>query len=447
LFILFIYMKTCAFSLFLFFFTVFPVQALECSTAQGCYRPGAEIAGPDCSCPWIDGGDNSRCIEGGCPQIIDCQWSDWSVCSVKCGGGIQTRTIEVQPQNGGKECPGSDTQTCNTDPCPWRRGECNTDIGEYTCIQVGQDEETAGPTTYETEEECREDTENKCIKDISDEVEKVMGDCWNRRTYSFMKRNSFRTGFTNNDYVVGDANNDGYDDIVALKYKTDDDPEAFLQVLENIRKGDGSFDKLSIGTTMNLPDLIYYSRTHFINIGKYGSISKNRIIIGEGFHDPWIEGSAKFKINEYGSGDNWENVETYNCLGDSYLGPSYTVDINGDGYDDMVLNSSRSPKWFLFEGSGDENIFSGFTKYTTQAAPYVFGGSIDFGDFWGNGKKGIAWKTGSSSSASVKINVYANKNNLLSSPIEIISKYHDVNTLVVDDFNGDGLDDIAVGNL
>jgi len=41
--------------------------AQQCSTTEGCYRPGASIAGPDCSCPWIDGGNNSRCIEGGCP--------------------------------------------------------------------------------------------------------------------------------------------------------------------------------------------------------------------------------------------------------------------------------------------------------------------------------------------------------------------------------------------
>lgn len=46
-------------------------------------------------------------------------WSDWSTCSVTCGGGTQTRTCtNPAPANFGADCTGSASQACNTDPCP-----------------------------------------------------------------------------------------------------------------------------------------------------------------------------------------------------------------------------------------------------------------------------------------------------------------------------------------
>lgn len=69
------------------------------------------------------------CNTNACPQ--DCvmtDWSNWEDCSATCGGGIQTRTrsVSIQPANGGADCPRTpdgqiytiDTRTCNTDPCP-----------------------------------------------------------------------------------------------------------------------------------------------------------------------------------------------------------------------------------------------------------------------------------------------------------------------------------------
>ena len=57
-----------------------------------------------------------------CNESIDCEgnWSDFSGCSVECGGGTQTRTynITTQPQYGGSPCPTSpEPQACNTDAC------------------------------------------------------------------------------------------------------------------------------------------------------------------------------------------------------------------------------------------------------------------------------------------------------------------------------------------
>ena len=47
------------------------------------------------------------------------QWSDWSPCSVACGGGTQTQTrtcSDPAPANGGQQCEGEDVKTreCNT---------------------------------------------------------------------------------------------------------------------------------------------------------------------------------------------------------------------------------------------------------------------------------------------------------------------------------------------
>lgn len=50
-------------------------------------------------------------------------WSEWSRCSVTCGGGLISRQRECSspvPQNGGKPCAGeaADYETCNKQPCP-----------------------------------------------------------------------------------------------------------------------------------------------------------------------------------------------------------------------------------------------------------------------------------------------------------------------------------------
>jgi hypothetical protein len=72
------------------------------------------------ACPWLD--EQRPCNPDPCP--VDCQvseWSDWSVCSVECGGGTQSRSrsVTAEPENGGAACPALEEQRdCNTDPCP-----------------------------------------------------------------------------------------------------------------------------------------------------------------------------------------------------------------------------------------------------------------------------------------------------------------------------------------
>eukprot|EP00927_Polykrikos_kofoidii_P023240 TRINITY_DN21471_c0_g1_i1.p1 TRINITY_DN21471_c0_g1~~TRINITY_DN21471_c0_g1_i1.p1 ORF type:complete len:744 (+),score=74.06 TRINITY_DN21471_c0_g1_i1:149-2233(+) len=55
---------------------------------------------------------------------VDCEfaeWSSWSACSAKCGGGVRTRSrvIGRKAENGGRVCEGESmsVESCNKDPC------------------------------------------------------------------------------------------------------------------------------------------------------------------------------------------------------------------------------------------------------------------------------------------------------------------------------------------
>jgi len=71
-------------------------------------------------CPKLE--ENTTCSPIACP--VDCewaQWSDWTPCSVTCGGGHRTRVREVAtaPGDGGVLCPGNNyaAETCNAEHC------------------------------------------------------------------------------------------------------------------------------------------------------------------------------------------------------------------------------------------------------------------------------------------------------------------------------------------
>ena len=61
--------------------------------------------------------DGTPIETGPTPTPVNCQWSNWGLCSETCGVGSQTRTIQVQAQNGGTECKGQNTQACNLKAC------------------------------------------------------------------------------------------------------------------------------------------------------------------------------------------------------------------------------------------------------------------------------------------------------------------------------------------
>lgn len=58
-------------------------------------------------------------------------WGTWSACDADCGPGtmLRTRSIKVQPQNGGRHCPsleqrrGCQVSTCHRHPDPAIKGK------------------------------------------------------------------------------------------------------------------------------------------------------------------------------------------------------------------------------------------------------------------------------------------------------------------------------------
>ncbi|GFS05101.1 SCO-spondin-like [Elysia marginata] len=87
------------------------------SRDRSCVTP--QHGGMDCQ-----GASNETqdCNTQPCPvDGVFLAWSEWSECSVSCGGGQQWKNRTCQaPQHGGQDCAGPDnvTQTCNTQPCP-----------------------------------------------------------------------------------------------------------------------------------------------------------------------------------------------------------------------------------------------------------------------------------------------------------------------------------------
>jgi hypothetical protein len=72
------------------------------------------------ACPALT--ESEGCNTQGCP--VDCQvsaFTGWSGCSKACEGGTQSRSrsVTVQPQNGGNACPAlTESRSCNTQACP-----------------------------------------------------------------------------------------------------------------------------------------------------------------------------------------------------------------------------------------------------------------------------------------------------------------------------------------
>ncbi|XP_012941731.1 mucin-like protein [Aplysia californica] len=85
-----------------------------------CDNPAPDHGGRDCD---VELTETEECGQQPCPidgGVED--WSEWSECSVSCGGGSQTRIRACNspsPAHGGRTCsdPLNEDQDCNTQEC------------------------------------------------------------------------------------------------------------------------------------------------------------------------------------------------------------------------------------------------------------------------------------------------------------------------------------------
>ena len=57
-------------------------------------------------------------------------WTDWSICSKTCDGGIRSRSRDIiqQPMYNGLQCPNrTETEICNTELCPGGNEDLETE--------------------------------------------------------------------------------------------------------------------------------------------------------------------------------------------------------------------------------------------------------------------------------------------------------------------------------
>jgi hypothetical protein len=117
----------------------------DCDNNNASVFPGATEV-----CDGVDNNCDTVVDEGGvCTSPVDCQVSSFgafSACSQACGGGTatRTRTIVVQPANGGAACPAlTEDVACNTQECPTQCAPGQTDCNGQ-CADTNTDTNNCG---------------------------------------------------------------------------------------------------------------------------------------------------------------------------------------------------------------------------------------------------------------------------------------------------------------
>lgn len=122
-----------------------------CKPCNVCYGNGTQICTRKCIYPNKAYKGRINCTElfGPAEKVQKCvvpkdscqvngSWSQWSTCSVKCGGGIRTRTCtNPAPKNGGLPCPGPASELCNLKPCAKANGHACAGLNRLSMDQDG----------------------------------------------------------------------------------------------------------------------------------------------------------------------------------------------------------------------------------------------------------------------------------------------------------------------
>jgi len=95
-------------------------EVYECGGWQEIYRK-VVVAPDSCGLQCPDLSRTKKCNQKKCP--VDCvmsEWSGWSKCTADCEGGVKshTRSLMTKPKNGGLACnTNEETEACNTGSC------------------------------------------------------------------------------------------------------------------------------------------------------------------------------------------------------------------------------------------------------------------------------------------------------------------------------------------
>lgn len=125
--------------------------SLSCDGGTQQRTCGTAVNGGTQVCSPAGGSENQACNTGSCASApVNGGWGVWQGCSVQCGGGTQSRSCDSPaPANGGTNCDAdgsSAVQLCNLQVCPVDGGWTAWSVCSVTCGTGVQTRQCTNPT-------------------------------------------------------------------------------------------------------------------------------------------------------------------------------------------------------------------------------------------------------------------------------------------------------------